>query len=324
MSDYLPVPLSRKGGLDPDSAAARLLRAFLNGRKAETITAYRQDLEDFQAFIQAPSLEQAARLLLARGPGEANALALDYKAHLMDRELAANTINRRLTALRSLVKLGRTLGVVSWTIEVQSVKADPYRDTRGPGRAGFRDMLDSLAKRKDPKSMRDRAILRCLFDLGLRRAEVLNLDLEDLDREAGTVAVLGKGRTSKMKLTLPPETKKALEAWIGVRGVAPGPLFCSMNRTHPGKGRLTAIGLYGMVRELGRKIGLKVWPHGLRHAAITEALDLTGGNVRAVQRFSRHRDVRVLERYDDNRRDLGGEVAKQVAASVPGDNPAAP
>jgi integrase/recombinase XerC len=65
-----------------------------------------------------------------------------------------------------------------------------------------------------------------------------------------------------------------------------------------------------MVRELGRRLGMKVWPHGLRHAAITEALDLTGGNVRAVQRFSRHRDVRVLERYDDNRRDLGGEVAK--------------
>ena len=132
MSDYLPVPLSRRGGLDPESAAARLLRAFLNGRKAETITAYRQDLEDFQAFIEAPSLEQAASLLLARGPGEANALALDYKAHLMGRRLSANTINRRLTALRSLVKLGRTLGVVSWTIEVQSVKADPYRDTRGP------------------------------------------------------------------------------------------------------------------------------------------------------------------------------------------------
>jgi integrase/recombinase XerC len=320
MSDYLPVPLGRKSNLDPTSAAARLLRAFLNGRKAETITAYRQDLEDFQAFIQAPSLEQAASLLLARGPGEANALALDYKAHLMDRELAANTINRRLTALRSLVKLGRTLGVVSWTIEVQSVRADPYRDTRGPGRAGFRDMLDSLAKRKDPKSMRDRALLRCLFDLGLRRAEVLRLDLEDLDMEAGTVAVLGKGRTSKMKLTLPPETKKTLEAWIGVRGLGPGPLFCSMNRAKPGAGRLTAIGLYGMVRELGRRLGFKVWPHGLRHAAITEALDLTGGNVRAVQRFSRHRDVRVLERYDDNRRDLGGEVAKQVAASVPGES----
>jgi integrase/recombinase XerC len=238
----------------------------------------------------------------------------------MNRQLAANTINRRLTALRSLVKLGRTLGLIPWTLEVEGVKAEPYRDTRGPGRAGIRDMLDSLAKRKDPKGMRDRALLRCLFDLGLRRAEVLRLDLEDLDMEAGTVAVLGKGRTDKVKLTLPPETKKALEAWIGVRGDAPGPLFCSMNRAKPGEGRLTAIGLYGMVRELGRKIGLKVWPHGLRHAAITGALDLTGGNVRAVQRFSRHRDVRILERYDDNRRDLAGEVAKQVAASVPGES----
>src|SRR5438093_13643995 len=225
MSDHLPVPLGRRGGLDPESAAARLLRAFLSGRKAATITAYRQGLEDFQAFVQAPSLEQAARLLLAPGPGEANALALDYKAHLMDRELAANTINRRLTALRSLVKLGRTLGVVSWTIEVQSVKADPYRDTRGPGRAGFRDMLDSLAKRKDPKSMRDRALLRCLFDLGLRRAEVLRLDLEDMDREVGTVAFLGNGGTFKMQLYLPPVSRNSLEAWIGFRCVDPRPHF---------------------------------------------------------------------------------------------------
>src|SRR5260370_27853100 len=191
MSDYLPVPLDRKSNVDPTSAAARLLRAFLNGSKAETITASRQALEDFQAFIQAPSLEQAAGLVLASGAGEANAMALDYKAHLMDRKLGANTINRRLTALRSLVKLGRTLGVVPWTIEVQSVKADPYRDTRGPGRAGFRDMLDSLAKRKDPNSMRDRALLRCLFDLGLRRAEALNLDLAALDRHAVPMAASG-------------------------------------------------------------------------------------------------------------------------------------
>jgi hypothetical protein len=55
-----------------------------------------------------------------------------------------------------------------------------------------------------------------------------------------------------------------------------------------------------------------------RHAAITEALDFTGGNVRAVQKFSRHRDVRVIERYDDNRTDLAGQVARQLAATVPG------
>src|SRR6267142_1401003 len=94
-----PETKGQDGQLSCLNAAAKVL-----AEKGEPITAYRQDLEDFQAFIQAPSLEQAASLLLARGPGEANALALDYKAHLMERELAANTINRRLTALRSLVK----------------------------------------------------------------------------------------------------------------------------------------------------------------------------------------------------------------------------
>src|SRR6266851_3103573 len=107
MTNHLSVRPGRRANLDFSSAAARLLHAFLNGRETETITAYRQDLEDFQTFIQDPSLEQATSVLLARGPGEANALALDYKAHLMGRSLSANTINRRLTALRSLVKLGR-------------------------------------------------------------------------------------------------------------------------------------------------------------------------------------------------------------------------
>lgn len=40
------------------------------------------------------------------------------------------------------------------------------------------------------------------------------------------------------------------------------------------------------------------------------------GDVRAVQRFLRHRDVRVLTHYDDNRADLGGDVARRVAATA--------
>jgi integrase/recombinase XerC len=184
-------------------------------------------------------------------------------------------------------------------------------------------MLQVLDRREDAKAIRDRAILRCLFDLGLRRAEVLHLDLQDLDRQAGTLAVLGKGRTQKESLTLPPETKAAIEAWLIIRGEGSGPLFHSLDRARKGNGRLTGAGLYDMVRKLGAKAGLKVWPHGLRHAAITAALDLTGGNVRAVQKFSRHRDVRVIERYDDNRMDLAGQVARQLAATVPEGPPAA-
>ncbi len=95
----------------------------------------------------------------------------------------------------------------------------------------------------------------------------------------------------------------------------PGPLFLNFDRAKKGR-RLTGAGIYALVRKLGRSVGVDVWPHGLRHTAITEALDLTEGDVRAVQRFSRHRDMRVLTVYDDNRTDLAGEVARQVAKRV--------
>jgi integrase/recombinase XerC len=317
-SEYLPVPVPSPGNLDPSSASARLLAAFFSGRKAETIKAYQADLDDFRAFLKSATLEQAAHLLLTSNLGQANALVLDYKARLVDRQLTPSTINRRLAAIRSLVKLARMLGLVPWKLEVEGMKSEGYRDTRGPGRRGFCDMLHVLDRRKDTKAVRDRAILRCLFDLGLRRAEVLHLDFHDLDPRAGTLAVLGKGRTQKELLTLPPETKAAIEAWLAVRGDAAGALFHSLDRARKGNGRLTGAGLYDVVRKLGSKAGLRVWPHGLRHAAITEALDLTGGNVRAVQKFSRHRDVRVIERYDDNRTDLAGQVACQLAATFPG------
>ena len=55
---------------------------------------------------------------------------------------------------------------------------------------------------------------------------------------------------------------------------------------------------------------------GVGFVLLTEALDLTNGNIRAVQRYSRHRDLRILNLYDDNRTDLGGDVARLVAANI--------
>ena len=78
-------------------------------------------------------------------------------------------------------------------------------------------MLDALGKREGGKAIRDKAIIRLLYDLGLRRAEVVSLDLEDVDLESGAVAVEGKGRTEKIRLTLPPETRGVLRQWLSVR-----------------------------------------------------------------------------------------------------------
>src|SRR5262249_37287337 len=153
-----------------------------------------------------------------------------------------------------------------------------------------------LEGRRDAKGLRDRALLRLLFDLGLRRAEAVRLDVADLDLQAGTVEVLGKGRSQKVRLTLPGPTRGALAAWLAARGSEPGPLFTSCDRAGKGSGRLTGAAVYTIVRRLGNKAGLgAVRPHGLRHAAITEALDLTNGDGRAVQRFSRHRDLGRLQ-----------------------------
>ncbi len=291
-----------------------LLRAFLAGRNPRTLRAYRSDLEDFARWLRVADLDVAAHRLLAGGPGPANALVLAYRATLLDRQRAAPTINRRLAALRSLVKLARTIGAVPWTLEVPGLKAQAYRDTKGPGIKGVRRLLKAAAARTDTKGRRDLAILRLLFDLGLRRAEVAALDVGDVDVEQGVVAVLGKGRADKERLTLPGPTREALRAWLAVRGTMAGPLWFNVDRAGKGE-RLTSTGVHRVVRSLGARVGLVVRPHRLRHSAITAALDLTG-DLRAVQRFSRHRDVRTLTIYDDYRQDLGGDVARRVAAQA--------
>jgi integrase/recombinase XerC len=54
-------------------------------------------------------------------------------------------------------------------------------------------------------------------------------------------------------------------------------------------------------------------PHGLNHAAITRVLDLSGGNVREAQQFSRHQNVATVLKYDDARRDRAGDLARRLA-----------
>jgi integrase/recombinase XerC len=302
------VPVCPAPGPLDASPAARLAAAFLAGRSPHTLRAYRRDLEDLARFAGGTSAEDAGRLLLAGGQGPANERALRYRAALL---LAPATVNRRLAALRSLVKLARTLGLVPWALDVDGVRSEGYRDTRGPGRDGFRRLLAQLQARTDAKGARDRAVLRLLYDLGLRRGEVCRLDRQDLDLQAGSLDVLGKGRREKVRLALPGPTREALAAWLAFRGDGPGPLFVRLDRG--GTGRLTGGAVYALVRQLGERAGLKARPHGLRHAAITRVLDLTGGNVREAQQFSRHQSVATVLKYDDARRDRAGELARRLA-----------
>ncbi|RJQ65749.1 MAG: integrase [Desulfobacteraceae bacterium] len=295
--------------------SSTLLESFLSGRSGTTLKAYQGDIADFTSFRGMADPVAALEGLLSGGPGAANAVMLAYKANLMNRGLKSATVNRRLAALRSVVKLARTLGMVTWALEVSGLRHEPYRDTRGTGRDGYKALLAQAERQKPGKRERDLAILHMLYDLALRRGEIASLDLADLDMNKGVLAVKGKGRTEKQLMTLPQPTLNALSAWVEVRGDGSGALFTNFDRAGKGE-RLTGAAIFYLVRRFGKKAGLVARPHGLRHAAITEALDLTGGDVRKVQKFSRHRDLRTVCLYDDCREDVG----RQVAALVAGEN----
>ena len=291
-----------------------LVNSFLIGRSPGTMTAYSRDLEDLRLWAGAASVQALTQSLIEAGPGAANLAVLRYRGELVQRQLSPATVNRRLTAIRSLLTLARTLGLITWGIEIEGVRRVAYRDTRGPGLTAVRRLVRAASEQGSVKAARDGAIIALLAGMALRRAEVVSLDLGHWHSGQGVLAVLGKGQTERLLMTVPVPVRKALDAWVAVRGQDPGPLFISLDPARKGDGRLTGDGLYRSLGSLGSNIGVRVRPHGLRHTAITSALDLCDGNVRKVMKFSRHVSVETVLVYDDARSDVAGAVAEQVAA----------
>src|SRR5205823_5058434 len=127
--------------------------------------------------------------------------------------------------------------------------------------------------------------------------------------------ILGKGRgTQKEPETLSERAVEALQRYLQAAGHGSDPKAPLLRNVDPRPEynglRLTGDGIYHIVRDLGSRVGVaNLTPHKLRHTAITIALDLTGGNVRAVRDLSRHARLETLQHYDDNRKDFQGSVS---------------
>ncbi len=121
----------------------RLYAAFLAGRCEKTREAYARDMQLFASFLGEDNAKSVLARIITLPHGEANGLLLAYRSHMVERKLTPATINRRLSAVRSAAKLGRTLGLTTWIPEVDGLKARAYRDTTGPGIEGTRAMLDA-------------------------------------------------------------------------------------------------------------------------------------------------------------------------------------
>ena len=113
MPNLVALPPSASYAIPTDAPCARLYAAFLAGRSEHTLRAYGQDLEAFAAFLGEPSPQAALARLISCKPGDGNGLLLDFRSHMIASALTPATINRRLAAVRSAVKLARTLGFTS-------------------------------------------------------------------------------------------------------------------------------------------------------------------------------------------------------------------
>ena len=106
-------------------------------------------------------------------------------------------------------------------------------------------------------------------------SELCGLTLEETDLARDTTWITGKGRRERELVPLPGAVVEALRRYLGYRGaVGQGPLFVTRSRRgRDGSGRLHKRSVLRIVDELGRRVGVPVWCHALRHSAITAAIE---------------------------------------------------
>jgi integrase/recombinase XerC len=297
----------------------RLLKRFLAGRPQLTALAYTKDLEDFQARLKAANVADAAARLFGVSHGRAQGMIGDYLASMKRRGLAPATINRRLATLRSLGKVARILGMIPWVLEAKNVRSERVRETKGPGRENVMQMIGHMtALPREKENLRDLAIVRLAYDLGLRRGEICSLNVADVTADG--LKVRRKGKQGKQTLFIPKPTRTALDAWIAARTSQVGALFVNFDKIHKTKTgrRLTGSAVYSIVRGRAQKAGVKVpvRPHGIRHTAITDARVVAqrhGHGLDKLVDFSGHSEVRTLKLYLDREDSAQALIAGELA-----------
>jgi integrase/recombinase XerC len=278
---------------------------------------YRSAIAQFFSHIAdtEPTPDLLAQFL-SLDQSQAYELVSQYQGALVETRSAPATINRKLAAIKSLVSYAAECGKCHYTLtNIKSEKLKPYRDTRGISKEAFQRML-AAADRSTLLGKRDYAILLLLWGNALRRSELAATNVGDFDPEAGTLRIYGKGRGNQAEsVTLGQGALAAIQDWLAARGEAePGqPLFTALHKSYYGH-RLITNTIWKLVGKYAKKAGITkpMSPHRIRHSSITAALDATNGDVRAVQKLSRHSNLNTLMLYDDNRRGEQGRITETL------------
>jgi integrase/recombinase XerD len=266
------------------------------GLARNTVEAYGRDLGKLCHFLAGQGLDDA-------GAVEPRHL-LAFLVSLSRGKLAVRSQTRNLVAMRGLFKhlraerhigtdptaelelprLPRSLPVVLTADEVERLLAAP---SAAPG-AG-----------KDPRRVRDRAMLETLYATGLRVSELVQLKLAEVNlTDPSYVTTVGKGRKQRV-VPLGAAARAAVEAYLAEarprfdRGRNAPSLFL----THHGRA-MTRQGFWKLLGGYARAAGIKkrISPHKLRHSFATHLLE-RGADLRAVQAMLGHADIGTTQVY---------------------------
>lgn len=309
-SSALPVlttTAQKAASTDP----AELLRRWFSGLSPASVRKYRLALRSFADWSiheQDRSAEADMRLLIAAGPARTHAMLEGWRDELLAAGKAPATVSGLLSALCSLVRQCRRVGLLSWAVERVAPKIERRCDRRGPPVHELERLLaylDELAEAGDLRAIRDAALVRLMHGAGLRRFEATGLrfplDL-DLDAEDGfAVRPLRKGHAERERKAVGRRAADSLRRWIVARGDFAGPLFVRVDspKDRTACGALSGEAVRLMLRQRAKEAGCRAVcrPHGLRHAGATEIAKR--GSLDQLMAYGGWRTLSAASRYLD-------------------------
>ena len=273
-----------------DAVDAYLLHLRVErGLAANTLQAYGGDLADLVQALDAMGVCRPEDV----GP---DALS-DWLRQMSMANRTATTQKRRLVAARGLFK---------WLRKEKWIQEDPARALSIPkvGRPlpsllSLEEIQGLLAAADGHAVERDRALVMLLYGAGLRVSEVVNLEMNGIDLQAGFIRARGKGDKERVVPIAGPVIEH-LHMYLRdgrprlLRGHATELVFPGRSGDRP----LTRQAVFKNLRKLACKAGIdrEISPHKLRHAFATH-LVRGGADLRSVQIMLGHADLRTTEMY---------------------------
>lgn len=276
----------------------RALEVFLDARtdSPHTRRAYRRHITAAMLELQVATLDELT--------GEALA---EWRARLIASSLAPASQSQALAALRSFLRFARGFGLHRLGDELIR---ETLRTARGETRRPYQVLADwEIAALLDAAdSERDRAIVALLIGGGLRAAELVGLDVDDLseDQDGELVALVrGKGRKERV-VPLRRDVARIVRRYLassGRRLGGSGPMLLSDDRAHRSSDRRLSTRAVGfLVERLVAAAGVdgkRISPHSTRHTYAIRAIR-AGASAITVQKLLGHASVATTQRYLDH------------------------